>query len=283
MPRWTRTKSERERFLIREFLRSMGYQVVRATYPDPPDAILTVVRESERLRLGIELTDYHLDSAPGQSSPAARLNSMFEAIQASIVRRISHRKDRDRLGELEGTFHLRTGLRKQHARPLAGEIVDFLSAVKLKRGERKVFSSFGPGHKLMCEYVSNLRLRRRGFAGYSNSHCNWRCFNTGTGNVGIVTDVIEAHIRQKAKKAAAYRRHNMDQLWLLITAAGDFVQRRAGPLTRDEERRMDSLRGVGQSSGFDRVLFWERVGDWCKEIWPGAPAVRFDQHGGVLN
>ena len=271
MPGLRRTRNEREQFLILEFLQESGIQIVGdPEYPDPPDAIVRVREAAEELRLGIELTDYHLDAAPGQYSPAARLDSVFEAIRASIVHRIAHRRDRERLGELEASFHLVVGVTMEGANPLAGEIVDFLSTVELQRGERQTFSSFGPGRELMSQSISRLDLLRRGFAGYSNSCCNWRCFNIGTGNVGIRADFVASAIDRKAAKTEQYRAQSVDRLWLLIVAAGDFAQRRAGPYSTEVARRLDSVRQCAEASGFDGVLFWEYISEWCHEIWPAA-------------
>src|SRR4051812_15085036 len=69
MPPVYRTRNERERFLIREFVEYLGYAVSRPRYPDRSDALLTVSKERQKKRIAIEHTDHYHDVLAGDESP----------------------------------------------------------------------------------------------------------------------------------------------------------------------------------------------------------------------
>lgn len=87
MARVRRTQKEREAFLIREFLRELGYRVSRPNWTtESPDAFVTVSKGKRRKRIGIEHTAYFNDTVAGKRSPLTPVANFWELVQASLVR-----------------------------------------------------------------------------------------------------------------------------------------------------------------------------------------------------
>ncbi len=80
MPRVYREKKEVERKLIREFVKHLGYRVLKPNGSDTPDAILTLAKGNRRIRVAIEHTDYYIDAESGKPSRIADLDHLWRQV-----------------------------------------------------------------------------------------------------------------------------------------------------------------------------------------------------------
>ena len=102
-----RTQKEREQLLIREFLGHLGYKISNPEWQERPDAMLTLSKGKKRKRVALEHTDYFNDTAAGHLSPLTPIAEFWKLVQASLVRRVSHRKH---LTGIEATVTLKRNL-----------------------------------------------------------------------------------------------------------------------------------------------------------------------------
>ena len=90
MPRVNRSKKQREQFVIREFLGVMGYSIRRASWPDRPDAVLTLRTGANTNTVAIEHTEYlndMNDAAAGKGSAGMRILRFWRKVEDSLKRR----------------------------------------------------------------------------------------------------------------------------------------------------------------------------------------------------
>ena len=286
MPRRKRTKKERERFLIREFLSGLGYRILRAQWPERPDALVKVTDGARVLWIGIEHTDYHVDAPPGVRSPGGAIRAFWRLVQASLVRRISHRSC---LQSTRASVSFRRGkvaalpdrlpAGKRLARSIASELVDHALAQSVGPGGLCISWSrdLRSDHPLLASWLNEVTLWRQEEEIPVNPYFDWRCVEATAACIGPVKEHFVRIVGVKAEKARTYCWRNAEERWLLVVASGSTPYSRIGPWTRDVEQSLASARPACETSPFDHVFVWERIGDWHKQVWPDAPVVHLDR------
>lgn len=281
MPRVYRKPDEVERVLIRDFLQQLQYRISDPIWQDRPDALVTIASEGLKKRVAIELTDYFTDTAPGTMSPLSPVADFWKLVQASLVRRISHRKH---LTGLTVRVHLlriahRPYSRKDsvpRARRLAAELVDFVENHPVDVNSHTDWSS-----RDFDDYAEiRSRIDRIWVSRWTNeavfaSRCSWVCDNLAAGFVRLKLDYIKSAIKRKNEKAKKYPNWgNASEKWLLISASGINVSNRAGPSSQDVDWADSELCALCQDSPFDKIVFWESFGYWHKWMKPNEELVR---------
>lgn len=272
MPRIYRTQKGYERFLIREFLRDLGYTISKPKWQDSPDALLTLSKGKSKKRVAIEHTDYFNDTVAGQRSPLTPYDEFWRFVQASLVRRISHRSH---LTGITAHVRLKRILSKpkdcaEFARQLAKELVDFTEAHPVRRSEHTSWRSrdFYDRYPTMHSSLASLLLSRRTDDGVTASRCSWTCSNVHTGPIGWSLCYIRTAIENKTKKALNYNWDDANEKWLLIAASGATLSNRTGPPALNVSWNDANLRELCRNSPFDRIVFWERIRCWHKWLKP---------------
>ncbi|MFA5252328.1 MAG: hypothetical protein WC454_07075 [Phycisphaerae bacterium] len=271
MPRIYRTQKEFEQFLIREFLDCLGYRISNPVWTEKPDALLTLSKGRKRKRVAIEHTEYFNDTKAGCLSPLTPIERFWRLVQASLVRRISHRKH---LTGILATVNIKANLslhkEKELARQLAKELVNFAEAYQVRQSEHLRFCcrDFN-GYPMLKSMLSSLRLSRWTDDAALASRCSWKCSNITTGCIRLNMEYIKSAIKNKNKKATKYNWGDANEKWLLIAASGGNLSNNAGPAAIQNVNWADpELLDSCSKSPFDRIVFWERIRHWYKWLKP---------------
>lgn len=264
-------KKRWEKFLIREFLEFMGFAVSRLTASERPDARATVTKDGTRSRIGIEVTLYQVDAAPGANggSPGTQLDAFWREVQKSLRRRLVARR---RALTLHVHVFLKKGQRAllSDARGLAAELVAFAQENAPRPKQSVCIATLPSRYPLLCQYMREVRITNTAPAvGF-----RWVCADTSVASVGVQLNYVTQHVARKGNKCRNYRWGNVDERWLLICAAGTPIVSCAGPCPESVDWQDEELITVCKASGFDRIYFYERPWQWCQPIWPYDPAIR---------
>lgn len=272
MPRVRRSKPQRERLLIREFIHHLKYRITRVEWQERPDALVTLIGSDGRRRVGIELTEHFSDTAAGNCSPLTPVDEFWHLVEASLVRRISHRKA---ILGIEGCIRFKPNLPLAQgkgkdkrnvvpARAIAAQIIDFIETKLVGEAfDHRVFHKREfIGYPLMNCHVDYFRLSRCQTSSGRASTCSWTCFNTNTGNIGLSLSYLKASIAAKNKKAPDYENWgNATEKWLLIVCGAGFVSSQAASINR--RLKPDSqLKTLCRRSPYDRIVVFDRVHNW---------------------
>jgi len=256
--------------IIREFLRFRGFRSFRLKPQEKPDAIATLPIKGKHHRIGIELIEYHVDAPPSIASQGREIHRVWQAIQTSINRRISHRPD---LMHTTGWVCLKTSnlSKKPKAQQLAAELVklalEFLGTFISKQTITTFSSSTYP---LLQAHVRKVILFRTDVA----RNVGWACADADSSPIGLSENYITSIIQRKGLKNRKYNWNQSNERWLLITASGSTVFNSAGRYIENINWSSPNFKSACQSAGFDRILFWDRMYNWYKELRPGAPVVQ---------
>lgn len=278
MPRIYRTQKECEQLLIREFLGHLGYRISNPEWPERPDALLTLSKGRKRKRVAIEHTEYFNDTVAGQRSPLTPIDDFWKDVQASLVRRISHRRH---LTGILANVKLKSdlsipGSSAELARQLAKELVNFVEAHQVRQSEVLQFRCRDfHGYPTMVSMLSSLRLLRETDDAVPASRCCWICANITTGYIRLNLKYIKSAIKTKNKKATKYNWGNANEKWLLIAASSSNLSNNAGPARQNVNWVDPELLGLCCESLFDRIVFWERVRCWYKWLKPSEKVVQY--------
>ena len=277
MPRVYRTQKEREKFLIREFVRQLGYMISNPVWQESPDALLTLRKGRERKRVAIEHTDHHNDTVAGQMSPLTPTAEFWLHVETRLMRRVSHRKQLTGLQVRirfvgNPTFPCyKDPQHKELARKLAAEIVDFALSHPIAKGSG--FHSFRKSdfrsHGTMNQFLSSLRLSRSTDEHVGASKDRWICDNVGTGPVTVSLEFIRSSIAAKNEKATTYNWGTATERWLLIACGGKHVNTDAPRFELVDINWNDPiLVNLFRDSPFDRIFIWNRVHSQIKTLKP---------------
>jgi len=278
MPRIYRTQKECEQFLIREFLGHLGYRISNPVWTERPDSLLTLSKSNRSKRVAIEHTEYFNDTVAGQCSPLTPIDNFWKDVQASLARRISHRKHltgilasvkfKDNLFIPSSTTEL--------SRQLAMEIVAFMEAHPIRQSKRLLFHNrkFND-FKMLKSMLSRLSLSRWTDDAVLATRCSWTCSNITTGGITLSLEYVKSSIKNKNKKATNYNWHNADEKWLLIAASGGNLSNNAGPSTQNVNWADSELIDLCRKSTFEKIVFWERIRGWYKWLKPSKEAVQY--------
>ena len=275
MPRIYRTQKQYEGFLIREFLGHLGYRISNPKWQERPDALLTLSKGKNKTRVAIEHTDYFNDTIAGKQSPLSPISEFWKLVQASLVRRISHRK------HLTGIL-ARVNLAKSKnptklARQLATELVDFVETHPVGKSAHVRWTSRDlEQHPTLQSLVATILLSRWTNDEVFASRCSWTCCNITTGGIGLNLGYIKAAIENKNKKANNYENWgDANDKWLLIAASGSILSNHAGPPMQNVNWADSELLDLCRNSPFDRIVFWERIRNWYKWLKPSTEVVQY--------
>jgi hypothetical protein len=281
MPRIYRTQKECEQLLIREFLGHLGYTISNPQWPDSPDALLTLSDGRKRKRIAIEHTEYFNDTVAGCLSPLTAIAEFWQFVQASLIRRISHRKH---LTGISATINIKEDLslpkklagQKDLARQLAKKLVNFVEAHQVRQSEHLRFRSRDfIGYPILNTMLSSLRLSRWTYDPVYASRCAWTCSNITTGYIRLDLKYIKSAIKNKNKKATKYNWGSANEKWLLIAASSSNLSNGAGPASQNVNWVDPELLDLCCASLFDRIVFWERVRCWYKWLKPSKKVVQY--------
>ncbi|GMU21334.1 MAG: hypothetical protein AMXMBFR13_14270 [Phycisphaerae bacterium] len=271
MPRVYCTKPEYESRLIRGFLRHRGYRILRASWQDKPDAVLTVIKGRRTVRIAIEHTDYYSDAPAGQASETAQLDEFWTAVQRSITHRIVRRTP---LRSTHVTVHFSSapnlpGCRRRTAyselaRRFAAELVEFVLQSPSQPDFHICYRSHGPGripaqYELLGTYLDWVRIYRASGLAWTVARMSWNCTNVTTGCVGLRKSHIISAVKAKNRKATEYDWKDVQEKWLLITASGKTVANVAAPRLQKTNWTDEEISSMSEQSPFDRVFFWDAV------------------------
>jgi len=275
MPRIYRTQKEVEQLLIPEFVSCLGYSISCPRWQERPDALLTVSARNEWKRIAVEHTGYFNDTLAGQESPITQIDDFWRLVQASIVRRISHRKH---LTGIVGTVRLRKHFRKPPnsvglARQLAAELVAFAEAHGVRKSEHIPFDHWQfNGYPTLDSLLSELLLSRWTDDPVRVFRCSWICSNITDGGICVNLEYIKSAIAKKNRKAANYENWgDAGEKWLLIAADGANLCNHAGPSIQNVNWDDAELLELCRTSPFDGIVFWERIRCWYKWLKPNKP------------
>ena len=273
MPRIYRTPKEVEQFLFREFARHLGCRISKPKWQESPDVILTLSNVRGKRRVAIEHTGFYNDTTHGMGSPLTAIGEFWRLVQSSLTRRLSHRKHLTGL-LVTVTFKqnpaIPTGRRAAKlpvARLLATELITFVeqhSHVPISRHYRFSNRDHFSHLPTMASLLGSLRLVRFTDEPSFASGRIWECSNITTGFTGINLNYIKTAIDNKNRKALKYNWGDAEQRWLLIASAGHYVNDSAGPREQDVNWDDPDLKTLCRASPFDKIVFWERVGEWHK-------------------
>jgi len=283
MPRIYRTQKEFEQLLIREFLGHLGYRISNPEWSDRPDALLTLSKGRKRKRIAIEHTKYFNDTEAGRRSPLTPIAEFWQLVQASLIRRISHRKH---LTGILATIKIKGNLSSPKlARQLAKELVNFVEAhqhqvrpSKFLRFSCRDFNKY----PTLVSMLSSLQLLRGTDDAVPASRCCWTCANITTGDIRLNLKYIKSAIRHKNKKATKYNWDNANEKWLLIAACSSNLSNNAGPASQNVNWVDPELLDLCCESLFDRIVFWERVRCWYKWLKPSEKVVQYKTRTRIL-
>ena len=273
-------EKRRERYIVRAFLdhagipyRDHGIRSVRegkrrdSKSITGPDIKVTCEFPGGPERIGIELVEYQNDvGTVGRGSLGRRVDKCFRTIRESLRRR---QYERAKIRQVVGMVFLdRDALpRMDQCEEVAAELIRFVeeNLSILSRTDRQWFErSDGRGrdadfvdYPLLARHFKRLMLEIFGGVG----PIGWTYDNASS--VGIVRRTVVGLINGKASKLSSYDKSNTDETWLLICAGLALPTDSAGP--RQHGKRYlaaTEIRCAAAQSGFDKVIFWERVQGW---------------------
>ena len=276
MPRIYRTQKEIEQLLIREFLGYLDYRISNPEWErERPDALLTLSKDGKEKRVAIEHTEYFNDTLAGCCSPLTPIEEFWQLVQASLIRRVSHRKHLTGINariKIEDNLNLPRKLKEQEelARQLAEKLVNFIEAHQAGQSERLKFRSCDfNGYPMLESKLSWLRLSRWTDDAVPACRSAWTCENIKTGGICLSLEYIKSAIKKKIEKATGYNWGDANEKWLLIAASGGIISNNAGALMHSVNWTDPKLLDLCRESPFDRIVFWERVHCWHKWLKPG--------------
>lgn len=279
MPRVKRTKKQSEQFVIREFLGVMGFSIRRPSWPDRPDAVLTLRKGANTNTVAIEHTEYLNDTndAAGKGSLGMRILRFWRKVEDSLKRR-KRQRWRRYVGKatIMASVHLSANAIAKHSpRQLAKELLDFLEA-HLGLGPKPALfqrrADFD-GYATLKHMVGSLQFE----VAAGRDCCLWTCENVSFGTIGTDVDEIKRRIEDKNRKAPRYNCGAATEVWLLIAASGSGPSNRADPDGLEVNWNDEGLQGSCRNSPFARIFFWERASQWYKSLKPDEPVVSYSK------
>ncbi len=281
MPRIYRTQQECEQFLIREFLDHLSYRISNPKWPDRPDALLTLSKGRKRKRVAIEHTKYFNDTVAGCRSPLTPIDEFWKLVEASLIRRFSHRKHLTGISatvEIKSDISLPNKLARQKdlARQLAKELVNFVEAHQVRKSQHLRFHcrDFN-GYPMLVSMLSRLWLSRWTDDAVPAFRGHWICSNITSGGICLDLEYIKSAIKKKNEKATKYNWGNANEKWLLIAASDGNLSNEAGPAIKNVNWADPELLDLCCESLFDRIVFWERIRCWYKWLKPSEKVVQY--------
>lgn len=274
------TKRKRERSIVQEFLdhAKIPYQrhdmrsIRERTGSNcrsitGPDVSVTCELAGAPKRIGIELAEYQNDvGTAGKGSLGRRVDKCFRTIRESLRRR---QYERAKIRQVVGMVLLdRKALpRMDQCEEVAAELIRFVEAnLSILSPDQEQWFNRSDGHggdadfvdyPLLTKHFKRLMLEIFGGVG----PIGWTYDSASS--VGIVRETVVGLINGKASKLPSYDKSNTDETWLLICAGLALPTDSAGPRQHGQRYlAATEIRRAAAQSGFDKVIFWERVHGW---------------------
>ncbi len=264
------TKSKKAEIkIIRGFLSFIGCKTLRVIPHEKPDAMVDIKEKGRRKKIGVEHTEYHVDAPPGKPSPGRKVHSFWHYVQSSIRRRVSHRPDIQHMTGLV-FFRKNNFPNKLKARDLAGELVRLAAESSVALDDERTINKFSDKYPTLKAYV-----RKVSFIGTGSARCvSWECADANVSSIGVSAKELACIIRNKTKEFPKYCWGEVKERWFLISASGTTIFNSAGARPESVNWTLPEFQSACHSVGIDRIFFWDRMYNWYKEIWPGAPVVK---------
>jgi len=272
-------KKKRERLLVREFLahrgmlyRLSGVRSVTERKTDKggtitgPDVRITCTIGGKDIRVGVELVEYQVDAAGERGSQGRQFKAFFDKIWLHLRPLLCNRRG---LRECFGTLFFDWDQRPdpREAKNIAEELMRFLRDHRtvLANGELHYFlRKEGPGQEghfdgypCLKKHFKKIALRNLGTLtgpllwAYNCAAC-----------IGVREDHVLRLIDKKSSKIRSYDLSNVEEVWLLMCAGIALPHDSAGPEHVKPRLFSKAIRDAARNSGFNRVIFWERIHDW---------------------
>ena len=279
------TQKRLERYIVRDFLDHAGISYVvhgirsvregmrpNGKHVAGPDVSITCELPGGPKRVGIEVVEYQNDVGSGMGgSGGRRAEASFRHIWECLRRRLHSRPS---IREVHGWLVLDRDHLPQMAQcgAIADELIRFIETNRaiLSDEEPHWFDrpderGRGPdfrGSPLLTTHFKKLRLHL--WAGLVGP---FRWDYDSASSVGVVKKTVIDIIDSKASKLPAYDKSNTDETWLLICAGLALPTDSAGPRQHGQRYLADAeIRCAAAQSGFDKVIFWERVHGWHEHL-----------------
>ena len=232
-----------------------------------PDVKITCSIGGKNIRVGVELVEYQVDAIVKKGSRGRQFNAFMDKIRQHLKPLLSHNR---RLRECFGTlfFDWDQQPNPRDAMKIAQELIRFLGdhVTSLANGERYCFlRKKGPKQGGHFDVYPVLKRYFKKIAVTSLNDLNgpflWT-YNIAA-FIGVVEENVLRLIGQKTTKMKSYDWSNVKEMWLLIYAGADIPHDSAGDQVPGN-RKLSSraIRGAAKNSGFDRVIFWEKIHSW---------------------
>ena len=124
--------------------------------------------------------------------------------------------------------------------------------------------------------VSNQYVKKVTIMNTGSARISWECVNSSVSSIGVTAKEIASIIRNKEKDFPKYRWDDVNERWLLISASGITVFNSSGPHPERVDWNSPELKDACRSTSIERIIFWDRMFNWYKEICPGAPIVKHE-------
>lgn len=264
------TQNDVEKFLIREFLAHLGVQAdnIDATR-ERPDARIECFIDGQRKIIGLDVTEYQVDTQDQGGSRAQALESAWNRIWDRIQSESFPKYAQLHQIGVQIFFDKQNPPRTRQADQIADELSQFLVSVSDRINEEGLFfrRSAGDfdGWNLLKACTEKLRAYR--YAPARKGPSLWQ--RSDAAHVGIVSEVLTRILAKKRKARRGYNLAGADEYWLLIAAGAGVSSSCAGPQWHcSDELRSQPIRDAASEAGFDRVYFWERASQWCEMVYP---------------
>lgn len=275
MPRIYRTKKNYEAVFIRGFVVHLGYRLLRVAWQERPDALCTIKCGGKRKRVAVELTAHYIDTVAGKSSPLNRVGALWHDVESSLVRRISHRQHLlSVIGRIRFDGRAVDEMARNEVRANALELArELVELVENNLPATEDWVCLSPrdlkSHSLLAESVDSIRFTQLKHNDLFTVRGCWACCNLTTGNIAVSLSYIESAIEQKNKKATSFENWgDAAEKWLLIAAGSGDVNTHAPRFAPNINWNDPELTKLCRSSYFDKIAFWEPVGQWHKWLKP---------------
>ena len=249
-------KRREELALVRAFLEHDGWEVLcaQSACPPKPDVLVEVRRKDERLRLGIEVTEYGNERERG-----------FQGAWTSICETVEeYTRSCPELRQVRALLLPKERPPKNAWDDIAKELVSLArEVIENAGGARNLdamrISRFCSAHPQLARFLRHVLLQ------YTPREIpRWRPGKAGGFGWSGVWKWVRRSVARKAAKLPRYDRSDVDEVWLLLCAAGCAGRSRSmanviGPrrLPGASANPPQDVLDMCSRSGFQRVLLWD--------------------------
>lgn len=257
----SKNQKQVEKYIARQFLEKrlhLHLSRLLACNPPRPDAYAVINGAGYKRVVEIELVEYQVDAPNGKKcgSPGERLYSFWREVQESLYRRL--RKNPIKV-DVSVTLEEPINIKQNTDRDFGEELVRLGRQFSRDTSNFASLDRFSPEFPVLATHVQKLTLKRVGYFSFA-----WTCTNASAHMVGISPSLIENLVRKKSKKA--YKWSKNAEKWLLVCASGRSIVAHGGPRPDPAIWADPELQRICKTSLFDRVVFYDLIRDWHKDL-----------------